>query len=108
MTHSGNSQQSCSDITIKPDATAMAIAFSKKLTEALLLAQLESVIRANRAEENVMVCHSHDCLDANELMYEVFQDCELDIYNDDHHRFWNEAWDIAKKNEFFHKINGGQ
>ena len=71
---------------------------------------LYEVIMRNRAEKNEMVCHSHDFIDANEVMAEAWskQGVELDPANEDQAAAWDAAWYAAKAVEFDITKLGGE
>ncbi len=80
----------------------LAETFARLLREYILPSQFELMRLANKAEANPEVCHSHDFLDANEVMAEAFRltlGREIDLQSDADVRLWAEAWSAAKANE---------
>lgn len=67
--------------------------------------QMELVVARNRAEPNPNVCHSHDFVDANMAMSEVFEKHGIDVCSamETSTPIWNAAWQLAVKNEFWFK-----
>jgi hypothetical protein len=89
---------------VKHDPEQFAREFSVVLRSWLTPAQMEEVIARNKAETDPRICHSHDFCDANMAMNEVFLDkhgLDLNAEDEAHVTLWNEAWDIAKANDFF-------
>jgi hypothetical protein len=87
-------------------ATTLVLAerFSKLLSEAVGEKTLETIIRLNATEIPGTVCHSHDFLDANEVMSDAFTQVvgrEPDTGNDEDARLWSAAWDAAQRAKFF-------
>ena len=93
-----------------PDAKDLAGVFSSVVRERLA-DHLDEIRRRNRAsaaagERNV--CATHDFCDANMLMHEALCRCygvrDFPASNISESEtltgLWNEAWDIAKRNEF--------
>jgi hypothetical protein len=98
------------------NAYELAKAFAEELNSNLTPEQIDEVNRLNVEEADKAICHSHDFTDANQLM--------IDAMGDDYERMevlkekqphlteeeaaeleslWaliNEAWAIAKSNEF--------
>jgi hypothetical protein len=60
--------------------------------------KLAAVIERNRNEPHPGVCHSHDFIDANEVMGAVFKKFRLNWRLNT--ATWNKAWNIAKAAEF--------
>ena len=80
----------------------LAQAFSLLLRAVLDSEEMEQVIKLNRTAPPG-VCHSHDYLDANELMNEAFRQvfgryCDPSMDADGEQ--WDAAWDEAKAAEF--------
>jgi hypothetical protein len=73
--------------------------FDYKLRCCLGHAKYNQVLKLNRAEQNPNVCHSHDFIDANEVMLEVFQDLDghCDVNDDKQNAEWNAAWDLWRQ-----------
>lgn len=95
---------------LAPDAKDLAGVFSKVVRERLT-DHLNEIRRRNResaaaGERNV--CATHDFCDANMLMHEALCRCygvkDFPASNLSESEtltgLWNEAWDIAKRNEF--------
>lgn len=62
------------------------------------------VIDRNRHEPHSTSCHSHDFLDANEVMAKAFKSVmgrEIDLQSDFDKWIWGLAWGHAKVNAFF-------
>ena len=96
--------------SLAPDAKDLAGVFSK-VVRARLADHLDEIRQRNRAsaaagERNV--CATHDFCDANMLMHEALCRCygvkDFPASNISGSEpltgLWNEAWDIAKRNEF--------
>lgn len=57
------------------------------------------VVRRNAVEQSPSVCHSHDFIDANEVMAEAFRAVigrEIDLQSDADCALWSDAWAVAK------------
>lgn len=80
--------------------------FAEVLKTWLTAEQMETVVARNRAEPNANVCHSHDFVDANMAMSEVFEKHGIDVCSsmETSTPIWNAAWQLAVKNEFW--LNG--
>ena len=90
-------------------AEALADEFSHVLRNWLTADEMAKVIERNRAQTNPIICHSHDFCDANMAMDEAFtllMGRSSDAADGHDARLWNEAWEIAKRNEF--AIDGGE
>jgi hypothetical protein len=82
----------------------LARAFSFKLREYLSEEEFQKLIVETINEKSTKICHSHDFLDANEIMSEVF--CKIKRHqaiDSEHHVDINKAWMLAKSNLFFSK-----
>ena len=99
----------------------LAREFSATLREWLRPDELAEVVDRNRAETDNYICHSHDFCDANMAMFQAME-TTLNISSDSIWvaetiakeaneaiqnaetaplmTVWNEAWEIAKRNEF--------
>lgn len=75
----------------------LARKFCELMCAALTPAQLVRVKFANHAETNPSVCHTHDYCDANEVMAEA---CDLCDVGADDTEIQQAAWDLAKKAQF--------
>lgn len=65
--------------------------------------EIQQVIALNQDEANQAICHSHDFIDANEVMADAFRQTfgrEVDLQSDADGAIWNEAWRLAKESEF--------
>ncbi len=82
----------------------LAKMFSWELRCALTEEEMAEVIEANREPENVGTCASHDVCDANMVMIEAwtkfFGVDDINFNDNEQCRLWNEAWDLAKADEF--------
>ena len=93
-----------------PAARELAEVFSKVVREHLAdhLEEIRHRNRASIATGDRNVCATHDFCDANMLMHEALCRCygvkDFPASNISESetltRLWNEAWDIAKRNEF--------
>lgn len=92
------------------DVEKIARDFSELLQKEIGKHNLKKVVDLNRAEEDPKICHSHDFCDANMVMgkamqkngYKEFLDKPLeDQVTQEELKVWNEAWETAKKNEFY-------
>lgn len=78
-------------------------AFAAALREALPHSEWQEMLSRNAAEGADDVCHSHDFIDANKVMYEVMDMCGIPalcgsepLQNDYFQAIWNSAWHLAK------------
>jgi hypothetical protein len=82
---------------IKPHI--LALEFVARLREALTPAQWREMRLRNRDETHPSVCHSHDFLDANDILNAALThlngDIEPDIEDEETQKLWNAAWEIA-------------
>lgn len=65
---------------------------------------IEEMLRLNREETDSKVCHTHDYMDANMEMAQAFRDVfgiEVNTQLKEHAGLWNDAWTLAKCNEFW-------
>lgn len=92
------------------DTNKLAIDFCILLRHYLLPEEMTEVIERNRVEPDERVCHSHDFLDANEVMAEAvtLQGVEFDVQDEDQRISWNAAWYAAKAVEFDITELGGE
>lgn len=93
-----------------PKSSDLAFEFSRLLRlhttgEAMML-----VVERNREESNPSICHSHDFVDANQVMLEAWTNLGgLEFHpfeNEEAVRTWGKAWEIAKQTEFSHQAHG--
>jgi hypothetical protein len=84
-----------------PEPFVLAAAFSRRLREEIP-ANIDEVIPRNRAEADPNVCHSHDFCDANIVMHDACMALGYDALHPaaENDTLWNDAWDIAKRNNF--------
>lgn len=83
--------------------TALAAAFTRELRKDVCPAKMAEIARRNAAENDSGICHSHDFIDANDVMYAAFMaatgrdplgdDCPMTQADAD---LWNAAWAAAK------------
>jgi hypothetical protein len=86
-------------IRVQSVATGLANAFSNLLCTYLTPEQIAQANADNVADGDPRVCHSHDYIDANEVMAEAWVALfgfEIDLQNDDMRVLWGDAWDAAK------------
>ena len=90
--------------------SSLVAALAKEFASRLIIALPEhggtitKVIARNKRETNGTVCHSHDFLDANDVMAEAFLNVaghEHDPQSDEDLQTWNAAWNMAVRQEFF-------
>ncbi len=81
----------------------LAKKFAKLLKAELGEDKMVAVIARNRTSREKKVCHSHYFTDANMSMKAA---CDAIGLKDDEHLpdIWNNAWDYAKKNEFWFRV----
>jgi hypothetical protein len=93
-------------------STDLAIEFSKMLSSDLSAEEMKEVVAKNKTSEYSNACASHDYLDSNITMDEAFQKVtkrQFDFNNEADIDLINEAWSIAKKNDFYTgKKKGGR
>jgi len=85
----------------------IAILFSRNLIEAMGMENMKSVIARNHFETNPGICHTHDFVDANMMMMNAIESLGSAFHLEDeqHTTRFNEAWRLAKENNFFlHQI----
>lgn len=86
-------------VRVQSVATGLANAFSDLLYTYLTSEQIAQAHADNLADGDPRVCHSHDYIDANEVMAEAWValfGCEIDLQNDEMRALWCNAWDAAK------------
>lgn len=77
--------------------------FSNILNEWLSEAEMEIVIERNKTPDYKGMCATHDFCDPNEAMIQAFEKVMGVVpepTNEAHSEIINEAWDIAKEQEF--------
>ena len=81
----------------------LAKAFSAVLAEWLTPEQRLEVVSLNKGASNPHICYSHDYCDANQAMIDALErsGAEFDCENDAQGKLIDEAWDIAKANQFW-------
>lgn len=82
--------------------STLADAFSTALGSILSEEEMQSVRERNRSADE-MICHSHDFVDANEVMAQAFEfafGLENAGLTDATRELWNSAWSLAKAREF--------
>tara|TARA_R110000772_G_scaffold46279_5_gene105697 strand:+ start:991 stop:1413 length:423 start_codon:yes stop_codon:yes gene_type:complete len=70
---------------------------------------IEKILEINRRnkdgdEEDFLICYSHDFCDSNMVMEEALRKThgkDIDIHSNESIVKWNEAWEEAKKENFF-------
>lgn len=75
--------------------------FVQLLKDKLTVTHFTEMVEANRIEDDPRICHSHDYLDANEVMAAAFYEVtghDCDTTSDEHAAIWNAAWDFARNN----------
>lgn len=78
---------------------ALASKFCERMREALSAEEFATMVSRNKAEPHKDICHSHDFVDANEMMADAFrltEGREVDLQSDDDTSLWNAAWNRAK------------
>lgn len=88
-----------------PTATQLAAAFIDALHEELGAELVAEVVERNRADDDPLVCHSHDFCDANMTMEAAWIDLGVtedgpDAEDEQQTALWSRAWDLAKRAEF--------
>lgn len=82
----------------------VAVIFSNLLRQQLSSSVMRRIIQDNRNEQSRGVCHTHDHIDANEVMDEAIHEAVGrgwdGLGDDDRTSLWNAAWELAKRNEF--------
>ena len=99
------SAQSTEDLTrTQSVATGLANMFSSRLCGYLTSEQISQVNIDNLKESGEpLICHSHDYIDANEVMAEAWKSLfgvDIDLQNDEMCRLWGDAWTAAKSAGF--------
>ena len=84
------------------NAKSLARAFCNQLEYEIGARNVNAAAKANRAEPDLLSCHSHDYCDANMVMLEACKCIGVDVWNPDGTfndaatETWNEAWGIAR------------
>lgn len=80
----------------------LAAAFRSCMAADLSAEILREIDSRNAVQENKAVCHSHDFIDANQVMLDAFEKTfsrEFDFTDSDHLVFQS-AWDVVKAEGF--------
>ena len=85
------------------DSLTLALEFAKQICDELTADQLDTVNALNASSCNV--CHTHDYCDANQVMIDAMEavsgaPVEIDANDDIQLTLINDAWTIARRNEF--------
>lgn len=112
----GNDRHSIDDVKGAKEARKIIVAhaFASLLGEALTDAQWKEMLERNRDEKQSGICHSHDYLDANEVMSSAVQLLGFKIYDDKGEMLdstlaiWNAAWRYATDNLIGGHLRGGR
>ncbi len=77
----------------------IAKTFVALLALAVTASDFNEIAKRNKEEADKGVCHSHDFIDANEVMAEAFDVCNqpFDLNNQLDVTLWSGAWDEAKE-----------
>ena len=78
--------------------------FSAGLLQAIGAEKMHEVNELNANEKHADVCHSHDFIDANEVMDDAFREVlgrEIRQQVDADCQLWNEAWSLAVTEGFY-------
>ena len=81
----------------------LAQEFAVRMHYELSPKEIAKINQLNDLEQSPYICHSHDLLDANMVMAWAFDslfDREYDMDNNDDTWLWNNAWEIAKNDQF--------
>lgn len=91
----------------------VAVAFCRKLIDAVgadTVAEIVSLNTADGSRDGDAICHSHDFIDANEVMRDAMSesigrdpldvDADIGPMSADDIDLWNKAWSIAKLADF--------
>lgn len=76
----------------------LAAAFIECIREVMEDDELREIDRRNAAEEDRLVCHTHDFCDANVYMEEAFSRTfhyAPDVSSEEDAAVWNDAWNLA-------------
>jgi len=86
-----------------PTVEQVASKFVELLRRDLTEEELIEVRRLNKVETDMVVCHSHDFLDANMTMDEALGGFGISIFNADGEmneevsKLWNDAWSLVRR-----------
>ena len=95
------------DSDVESRVQRLSVRFSELLREGLSAVEMAEVLSKNANEQNAQVCHTHDFLDANQVMLDAIADLgfrDLDLaepLSDASIALWNAAWNLAKSNNFY-------
>ena len=96
----------------KPTPQNLAVKFAELLKRDLTPDQVNEAVKRNKTDEYQGCCATHDFCDANVYMDEALEHFtgkhEVDVNDEDTTNLFNEAWDIAKANEFFTGYRGAR
>jgi hypothetical protein len=82
-------------------AYELAKAFAEEINSQLTAEQVDQINVLNAAETDKNICHSHDFTDANQVMIDAMATLGMEWDNTEEiNTLTNEAWEIAKRNEF--------
>ncbi len=65
---------------------------------------LAKIVEVNKGYTDSKICASHDFCDSNMAMNEAFEETYGREFEDGDEGIWNEAWDLAKLNNFYTKV----
>lgn len=82
------------------NAYQIANTFAALLRDEVGEETIHAINRANDAERNPNVCHSHDYCDANMVLLEAFQVHGVDPDAEGNENLWDAAWMIARRSGF--------
>lgn len=89
------------DITNVPRINlTLAMLFLRELRNQIGSDKYAEVVVRNRAEDNPLVCHSHDFCDANMVMAAAWEQAglpEFDAQDEAQCKTWGDAWQTAKE-----------
>lgn len=93
--------------TAKISSHKLAAEFCRELVREIGNENLDELNARQAAETNPNICHSHDYCDANQVMLDALSAIDADAAanytaspNDPLNATINEAWKIARENEF--------
>lgn len=65
------------------------------------MTEFKEVLRRNKEQPNRNICHSHDFIDTNMVMFAAYKHITGErTLKDKWFDLWNQAWDLAKEKEF--------
>lgn len=91
------------DLTqLQPVVTAHALAdeFVRLLHIELTAQEFAAVQMRNARQRDIHICHSHDYLDANEVMAQAFENLhgrEVGVQDENDSSLWRAAWCVARQ-----------